>query len=45
MNESVKKKEQIDNFLIFMDRNINIAPSEKDNTDNTIKLTLISYSI
>ena len=37
MNESVKKKEQIDNFLIFMDRNINIAPSEKDNTDNTIK--------
>lgn len=41
MNKSIKKKEQIDNFLIFMDRNINTMPSEKDNMDKSD--TVVKY--
>jgi len=41
MNKSIKKKEQIDNFLIFMDQNINTMPSEKDNMDKSD--TVVKY--
>lgn len=45
LNKSVIKKEQMDNFLIFMDNTINIETSEKDIIDkNIIKYCKMKHS-